>query len=102
MESLKFEAADLETMRDFYREELKKTLIRLEHINGVLTKLGDRTTTIHIQTERTSQSSSPEKTAVSSAVNEGPAKPKGKKRGPKSIWGAFILKRLQPEKLLWL
>jgi hypothetical protein len=95
MESLKFEAADLETMRDFYREELKKTLTRLEHINGVLTKLGDRTTTINIQFEGAGQSAVSKKPVAPAAKETSSSRSKGKKRGPKSVWGTFILKRLQ-------
>lgn len=95
MESLKFEAGDLESIRDFYREELKKTLTRLEHINNVLTKLGDRTTTINIQFDGAGQSAMSTRPAASAAKDTSSVDSKGKKRGPKSVWGAFILKRLQ-------
>lgn len=96
MKSLKFEASDLETMRDFYREELKKTLARLEHINDVLTKLGDQSTTINIQFDAAdNQSAISMKPAKSASKETSSASSKGKKRGPKSVWGTFILKRLQ-------
>ncbi|TVR40941.1 MAG: hypothetical protein EA392_02750 [Cryomorphaceae bacterium] len=103
MATFQFKDSEVATMRDFYHEELRKTLSRLEHIKGVLDQLGDNTTQIQIsvggaQAISTAASKAKTTEAKAGATSESKAAPKaskGKKRGPKSIWGAFILKRLQ-------
>ncbi len=103
MATFQFKDSEVAMMRDFYHEELRKTLSRLEHIKGVLDQLGDNTTQIQISvggSQAISTAAPKPKTTEykESTASESAAAPKaskGKKRGPKSIWGAFILKRLQ-------
>lgn len=82
-------------MKSFYQEELVKAMRRLNHIQNVLHELGDSSTRVNIQIDGKEDSS--ESGATYSASTESSEKPKssGKKRGPKSIWGDFILKRMR-------
>lgn len=93
MDTLKLSGEELEAMKAFYQEELSRTISRLQHIKSVLNQLGGKTTNIEINVEGMNGTQS-----VSARTTEAEAetpKQKGKKRGPKSVWGSFILKRLQ-------
>lgn len=96
MENLKLNAAELEQMKAFYQEELTKAITKLQHIKSVLNQLGGSSIEINISgsgADISTSSSSAVSQQRTTAVEE--TKKQGKKRGPKSIWGSFILKRLQ-------
>lgn len=100
---MKFSNSELESMRRFYENELRNTLDKLEHIQTVLAKLGEDKFSIDIQINRKPFSIEASGTdTLDTTTKEAPtkkkvaiAKTKGKKRGPKAIWGNYILKRLR-------
>lgn len=94
MDTLKLSTEEREAMRSFYQEERSKILSRLNHVQGMLEKIGDKSMNIEINLSGVAQGKSESYESAPSAVSK-PAKPKGKKRGPKSVWGSFILKRMQ-------
>lgn len=83
------DATDVEAMKRFYREELGKTVSRLEHIKSVLNKLGDESIRIEIAGDSTTA------TKPTRATTTGAKRGRKKKRGPKSVWEDMILKRLK-------
>lgn len=91
MDTLKLNGEELETMKAFYQEELSRTISRLQHIKSVLNQLGGKTTNIEINVEGVG----PVKSVSTGSQESAAPKKQGKKRGPKSVWGSFILKRLQ-------
>lgn len=91
MDTLKLNGEELEAMKAFYQEELSKTISKLQHIKSVLNQLGGKTTNIEINVEGMGDV----KTSSTRTTEVEAPKKKGKKRGPKSVWGSFILKRLQ-------
>lgn len=96
METLKFSAEEAAAMKSFYQEELNKTVNKLRHIQSVLSRLGDNTTQIQINVGGQLMESAGTSDASGEISKTAPVKKStGKKRGPKSIWGTFILKRLQ-------
>lgn len=95
METLKFSGEEAAAMKSFYQEELHKTLNKLRHIQAVLGQLGDHTTQINVTTGGQVESLSSSATSSTETKSLATKKSPGKKRGPKSIWGTFILKRLQ-------
>lgn len=96
METFKLSGADLEAMKAFYQEELSKTINRLQHLKTVLSQLGGSNIEINISGSSEGISTSGASASSASTQTEVEETQKsGKKRGPKSIWGSFILKRLQ-------
>ncbi len=95
METFKLSGTELEAMKAFYQEELSKTINKLQHLKSVLNQLGGSNIEINISGGATGSTESASDSSYSSlkSVEESPKS--GKKRGPKSIWGSFILKRLQ-------
>jgi hypothetical protein len=112
MESVKLHENDLAVMKQFYQQELDKTMKHLQHIKSVLESLGEKGTRIEISVK--GGSSSAVKTAegtvkrgpgrprkidvagsTSSTATSTAKKPRGKKRGPESVWGTFILDTLK-------
>lgn len=89
MKAIKFPETDLSEMRQFYQEELDKTLKRLQHIKAVLDQLGGSTPSIHIQVN----AARPEAVRVTKGTAE-PVKAR-QKPGRKSMWETLILKRLE-------
>lgn len=86
MEKLKLNTLDLQNMRQFYEEELEKTLNKLMHIQSVLEKLGAAPTgQIAASTSVMEKKEASSKTSVKS---------RKQKRGPKPFWEDRILKRL--------
>ncbi len=83
------DATDVEAMKRFYREELGKTVSRLEHIKTVLNKLGDESIRIEIAGDSNTA------TTPTRATATGAKRGRKKKRGPKSVWEDMILKRLK-------
>lgn len=94
METLKLSGPELEAMKAFYQEELTKTLSKLHHLQSVLNQLGGSASNIDVKLPETvDRPVSTAQSETSPEIEE--TKKSGKKRGPKSIWGSFILKRLQ-------
>lgn len=94
MNTLKLSTEEREAMRSFYQEERSKILSRLNHVQGMLEKIGDKSMNIEINLS----GDAPAKFEAEETVTRTESQPKtrkGKKRGPKSVWGSFILKRLQ-------
>ncbi len=98
MENLKLSAAELENMKAFYQVELTTTIAKLQHIKNVLQQLGGSTIEINVSGSSgdSSAAAAPDvRESRATSTQTAPPKSTGKKRGPKSIWGSFILKRLQ-------
>lgn len=82
---------ELDEMRHAYEQEYVKLKHRVDHIAGVLDRIGsDVIGTTTIQT----RSPQPSKRRVET-VEEKKGRKRRKKRGPKSVWGNFILRRLR-------
>ncbi|NOY36892.1 MAG: hypothetical protein GXO83_04890 [Chlorobi bacterium] len=75
-------------MKEFYREELEKTVRRLEHIRKILEKIEPGSSEIDYSSLPVDTQTSVSKPAVKKVSRR-------KKPGPKAIWGNFILKRLR-------
>lgn len=80
---------ELEEMRIAYEQEYVKLKHRLDHITGVLDRIGSDV----IGTTKSTRTLTP-KTRVET-VEEKKGRKRRKKRGPKSVWGNFILRRLR-------
>lgn len=103
MKSLKFPNSDLSEMRQFYEEELEKTVKKLQHIKSVLEQLGGASPQIVINIE--GETASPNaavgpKKAGGKVKTKKPVKAAAKtgekgKRGRKSTWEPLLLKRLE-------
>ncbi|NOX45732.1 MAG: hypothetical protein GXO89_02000 [Chlorobi bacterium] len=94
MATVKLPETELTEMRQFYEEELSKTLKRLQHIKNVLDNIGSKGRSIQIQISETEGQK--EDLGTSNPI-PAPTKEKArkKKRGPKSIWEDLIIKRLR-------
>ena len=79
MPSIDFSAKELASLKAHYASEHQRLTAQLSHVESMLQKLG-------VSGSVTSKSPSPALTAKGIPA---------KKRGPKSIWGAFIQKRLR-------
>lgn len=79
-------------MKRFYENELHATLSKLQHINGMLTKLGAAP---HVDVPVGSPISVEALKHRATQISGGAAKKRKKKRGRKSIWGEFILRTLR-------
>ncbi len=73
-----FSQKELQDMKRFYEQERGRLIGQLSHVEEMLVKL-------------TGQPLAPRRVAASSAL----ATTKQRKRGPKSVWGNFIVKRLR-------
>lgn len=115
---VQFKDAELQYIRSFYEQERFQLLSRLQHVDQVIARLNGGTTAI---TERMAAPVAPSPTmplatAIAAApqdVTPAPKRKRGrprkeevvevkakkagrpKKRGPKSVWGNFILRRLR-------
>jgi len=83
MSIVKLNEEEVREMRIFYQEEMHRTERKLEHLKAMLAKLG---------VETSSKPSDPSETVSAETPRKRTRK---KKRGPKPVWGAFILKRLR-------
>lgn len=92
--SVHFTAAELNELRRAYEKEYIELTRRLEHIRGVLNKIGSDVPagpTVPVQVgQQTLPSASSERDQRAL-----PKPRKSKKRGPKSVWGDFIVRRLK-------
>jgi hypothetical protein len=79
MPTIDFSAKELASLKAHYASEHQRLTVQLSHVEAMLQKLGDN-------------GAKASKASKSTLTAKGvPAK----KRGPKSIWGAFIQKRLR-------
>jgi len=93
MKTLKLPDTDYADMRQFYEEELDKTLRRLQHIKSILDKIG---TGQSVQIQIIPGAGETLLTAASNKKPGAKRKQKSKKkRGPKSMWEMLILKRMR-------
>jgi hypothetical protein len=94
METIKIPGSDLAAMKQFYQEELEKTIHRLQHIKRVLEQLGDTGQNIEIQVSGTAA-----KTVSKSRLEtvQPPVKKRKRRRkvGPKSVWEGIIARQLK-------
>ncbi len=81
---------ELDEMRLAYEQEYVKLKHRLDHITGVLDRIGSDV----IGTTPKRSLTAPTKVRTES-VAEKKGRKRRKKRGPKSVWGNFILRRLR-------
>lgn len=97
METINLPESDLSNMRQFYQEELHKTIRRLEHIKNILDQIGGQNATINIQISTTPGSQDSSGLSMSAPHGDVEAEPqKVKKRpGRKSVWETVIMKRLR-------
>ncbi|PCJ81383.1 MAG: hypothetical protein COA49_04605 [Bacteroidetes bacterium] len=78
MTNIQFSKEELKEARAYYSEDKLRLEAKLDHVNGMIAKLGGSVRVASIK---------------KSKVTAKGVKPK--KRGPKSIWGDFIIKRLR-------
>jgi len=103
MKKPSFSESELATMRQFYQNEMAATVAKLEHLQSVLAKLEGNSPSYEIKINKDVSASSTAALDVSidededgSTVPVAPiVKKRHKKRGPKPIWGTFIIKRLR-------
>ena len=81
MAKVEFSSKEIASLKKRYSLERRRLLDELSHVEGMLTKLGGDLT------------SSPANGLASKGLTAKGLPPK--KRGPKSVWGAFIQKRLR-------
>ena len=89
---MEFSSSDIKDMRAFYERELSSTLERLRHIESVLAKIGGSKINVAINVGNTPPASG---TTATKAVKKTTVRKRGAKRGPKSIWGNFVMKKLK-------
>lgn len=80
---------EIDDMRRAYEQEYVSLRHRIEHLSAVLERIGS---------DVVEQTTRPTKRITAQSSNEADDKPKRrrrKKRGPKSVWGNFILRRLR-------
>jgi len=94
METINLPGEELADMRQFYQEELNKTLNRLQHIKSILDKLGSNEQSIQIQIT-TQQPETAEPPSTGDLPTQAKTRKRKQKRGPKSIWEDLVIKRLR-------
>ena len=94
MKTIKLPDTDHADMRQFYHEELDKTVRRLQHIKSVLEKLGDTSQSVQIQIT-TAEPETLKTNGQDQPIKAKTKKPSKKKRGRKSMWEFLILKRMR-------
>ncbi len=95
-ETIVIQESEVAEMQLFYQTELDKTLKRLQHIQGILKKLGYRgAESMNFEVETKTTSAPAPKRKAAPEVEAKPIKAKrGKKRGPSSVWSNFVVNRL--------
>jgi histone H1/5 len=89
MKTFEVSETELLAMKQFYQQEYQSTLRKLEHLNGILSKMGVDVPTSQVLESKPSA-------GFSSKARTSPAKKtRKKKRGPKPVWGNFILGRIK-------
>lgn len=96
MKSINLPESELSGMRQFYQEELDKTLRKLQHIKSVLEQLGDTGQSIEISVSGKNIATSTTSPAVGTEAKAkvAPKRKYRKKAGRKAMWGPVILKRM--------
>ncbi len=94
MDQIKLSRAEKEEMRQFYQEELDKTVRRLEHIKDVLQKLGFTRKQVEAGVSGANREVGKTSPLVPSASSSGDA-PAKKRGGRKSKWEPLIEKALR-------
>ena len=101
---VQFSDAELQNIRSFYEQERLQLAVRLQHVDEVLSKMdgGSGKITNGMNSSGAATTVAPAKRRPgrprkSVAETKPAAKKAGrpKKRGPKSVWGNFILRRLR-------
>lgn len=85
MSNVKFTKQELKEVQAFYSEEKTRLEAKLTHVNSMLSKLSGESSIVEVSISAPSPSKS-------KLTQKGEVP---KKRGPKSIWGSFIIKRLR-------
>ena len=92
MNNINLPESDIAAMKQFYQEELNKTLQRLHHIKSILDKLGDSNQSINI--EVTAGSSLPTSKSEDSTATIQKRK-RRRRPGRKSMWEELIIRELK-------
>lgn len=92
MDQIKLSRAEKEEMRQFYQEELDKTVRRLEHIKDVLQKLGFTRKQVEAGVSTASREGGKTRSTSSSSSGAAPSRKRG---GRKSKWEPLIEKALR-------
>lgn len=87
---------DMDDLRNGYEREYVDLKIRLDHISSVLKRLGSDISGVHDRRPMPSMPKARLERAYDYEEEDGKQKRRRrKKRGPKSVWGNFILRRLR-------
>ncbi len=83
---------ELDEMRQAYEQEYVKLKQRMDHLTAILERIGSDAVKLDAPTKKSSFKA----VSAPAEMDDGKARRKRrKKRGPKSIWGNFILRRLR-------
>lgn len=87
---------EMDDLRNGYEREYVELKIRLDHISSVLKRLGSDVSSVHDRRPLPSTPKARLDRAYDYDEEDGKQKRRRrKKRGPKSVWGNFILRRLR-------
>ena len=106
--AISLDASELQQIRSFYEQERIQLAARLQHVDHVIARLGGATAPI-ADIKVAAPVVVPTTAPAAAPVKRGPGRPRKteavsdtkkkagrpKKRGPKSVWGNFILRRLR-------
>jgi|GEM_PF-620320 len=97
-------SAELSAIKSFYEQERIQLAAKLQHVDDIIARLGGNALSVR----GASAQPTPVSAVASAPVKRGPGRPRKteteakakksgrpKKRGPKSVWGNFILRRLR-------
>ena len=105
--AITLDASELQQIRSFYEQERIQLAARLQHVDQIIARLGGAS--MPISGLAVPKTSSAPALATAAPARRGPGRPRKseapaepkkragrpKKRGPKSVWGNFILRRLR-------
>lgn len=91
MKTLEVSESELLAMKQFYQQEYQNAVRKLEHLSDILNKMGADVPQVSGLEPSTGKSTLG--TTVKSSV--APKRTRKKKRGPKPVWGNFILNRIK-------
>jgi hypothetical protein len=87
---------EMDDLRNGYEREYVDLKIRLDHISSVLSRLGSNISSVHDRRPMPTMPKARLERAYDYEDEDGKQKRRRrKKRGPKSVWGNFILRRLR-------
>ena len=97
-------SAELSAIKSFYEQERIQLAAKLQHVDDIIARLGGHAVSVR----QVSAKASPVAAVAAAPIKRGPGRPRKtevettakksgrpKKRGPKSVWGNFILRRLR-------